>query len=198
MLGQAPGPIVPTIAHPDLPAEFARAALERQETGESLAQACTYLGEGVPLCFRVEVDGKRNWISVAELKSWGLSLEDVGKAVKIQEERNPLVEMRPPDGGHWWQVEARDGRESMIFLNPEWLSVVGESAVVAAPIRGVVLAWESGDPENDKIMAVGVRALFDQGEAPVSPKLFRYTNKGWVVWGEIVLGAGEAPKPETR
>ena len=189
---------MPTVAHPDLPGQFAEAALERDETGDALTQACTYLGEGVPLCFRVEVNGTRKWFSVAESKSWGLSLEDLGQAVQIVKSQNPFVEKRVPGGGHWWQVEAQDGREALVFLHPAWLTVVGEQAVVSAPSKGVVLAWESGDPENDKIMAVGVRALYDQEESPVSPKIFRYTTKGWVVWGEMVPDVEGAPTPETR
>jgi hypothetical protein len=197
-LGQAPGPIVPTVAHPDLPSEFAKAALAQGATGDAVAQACTFLGEGVPLCFRVEANGRREWFSLAQAQAWGLDLKALQNAVLLDPEKNPFVEKKVEGGGHWWQVEAPDGRESLVFLHPEWLSVVGEKAVIASPASGVVIAWQSGDTDNDKIMAVGVRALFDQSDAPVSAKIFTHTTKGWVVWGEIRLETEEAPPARTR
>ena len=183
------------MVHPDLPSQFAAAALEAGRVGDSVAMACQILAEGVPLCFRVESEGKREWFSLAEASAWGLTLETLGQAVVVSSEKNPLVEKNVVDGGHWWQVEAKDGRESFIFLNPTWLDRVGDLAVVAMPAAGVVIAWQSGDDANDKIMAVGVRALYDQAEAPVTPKIFRHSDEGWTVWGELVPEVAPAKVP---
>jgi hypothetical protein len=195
LFAQAPGPIVPTVTHPDLPSQFSERALENGLVGDSIAMACQILAEGVPLCFRVEVDGMRNWFSLAQAQTWGFSLETLAQAVDLDQSSNPFVEKKVPHGGHWWQVEAKDGRESLVFLNPGWLEPVGDLAVVAAPAAGVVIAWQSGDSDNDKIMAVGVRALFDQADAPVSPKIFRHTKGAWTVWGELVPEVEPAKVP---
>jgi hypothetical protein len=192
LFGQAPGPIVPTVSPPDLPAAYALAAMEKGLSGSAVVQACQILDEGVPLCFRVEREGRRDWFSLGEAEEWGLSLEGLATAVRLESEANPFVEVRVEDGGHWWQVEAVDGREALVFLHPIWLERVGPNAVVAAPASGLVLAWESGDEGNDKIMAVGVRRIFEEANSPVSPKIFRHTKQGWKVWGEAVLPAPEA------
>lgn len=183
------------MVHPDLPSQFASAALEKGLVGDSVAMACQILAEGVPLCFRIESQGRRDWFSLAEASAWGLSLETLGNAVALDPGANPFVEKHVVDGGHWWQVEAKDGQASFVFLNPAWLDRVGDSAVVAAPSAGVVIAWQSGDDSNDKIMAVGVRALYDQAESPVTPKIFRHSEEGWAVWGELVPEVTPAKVP---
>ena len=89
LLGQAPGPIVPTVAPPELPSVFATNALEQGLSGASVVQACQILDEGVPLCFRVEMDGQRQWFSLQQAQQWGLSLESLGSAVALDRSPNP-------------------------------------------------------------------------------------------------------------
>ena len=157
-----------------------------------MVQACTYLGEGVPLCYRLEQEGTRRWFSVAEAADWGFTVDQLSAQVELSGLENPFVRKRVDGGGDWWQVETVDGRHGMVFLKPQWLERVGSEAVVAAPAKGVVLAWNAGDAENDQIMAVGVRRIFDSHDAPVSPLVFRWQAGSWVVWGEA------RPAPEEQ
>ena len=50
--------------------------------------------------------------------------------------------------------------------------------------------WIPGDEELDKVMAVGVRRMFDEAKYPVSDKVYRWHNGEWVVWGEVVSPGG--------
>ena len=98
---------------------------------------------------------------------------------------NPLVKKTFPgavSGGKWRR--RKDSRS--LFLRPHWLRV-GVGAVFSVPALGVVWAWKWGDAENDQIMAVGVRRIFEQADFPLSPKILRYSEGAWVVWGEAVL-----------
>jgi hypothetical protein len=57
--------------------------------------------------------------------------------------------------------------------------------VLAIPARDAVLAWSLGDAELDKIMAVGVRKLFEASAFPVSRKILAWDGHRWVVRGEV-------------
>ena len=184
---------------PSLPSAFAQAQLESGKTGANLEQACTYLDEGVPLCFRVEHEGKRRWFSRQEADEWGIGGASLASLVSLTDAQNPFVAQSVEGGGTWWQVEAVPGHESLVFLRPDWLDRVGAEAVLAAPAVGVVLAWNAGDEENDRIMAVGVKRIFDSHDAPITPRIFKWQNEGWRVWGEAVsTDLPGAPSESTR
>lgn len=197
-LGQPPGLILPELAAPSLPAAFANAGLEQGLDGAEVAQACDYLGEGIPLCYRLIADGKKRWFSHAEAADWGIPLDQLSTAVDAEAAPNPLVHHKVEDGGEWWQVEAPDGHHSLIFLRPDWLEVVGPRPVVAAPAKGVVIAWNSGDSDNDQIMAVGARRIFDSHQAPITPLIFKRHEDRWAIWGEAKTPDAEAASPQAN
>jgi|GEM_PF-2197922 len=185
--GQVLGKIVPTIAHPDFPQQFQEAQIGKGVGLLAAMPACETLAEDIPLCFREQKEGKRRWLSQGDLSRREQSTAALKAQIQARIWSNPLRKSHTVEGIEWWQVEAIDGEESLLFLHPEWLGIVGDNAVVAAPARGVVLSWNAGDTDNDKILAVGVRRIYEGSEFPVTPKIFRHTAKGWVVWGEAVM-----------
>ena len=182
----------------ELPAAFAQAGLDAGLSGGAVVQACDYLGEGVPICYRVLVNGKRRWFSQAEAEAWGISTEGLASAVVTDSIENPLVRKTVEGGGDWWQAETTDGYHSLVFLRPDWLDAVGATPVIAAPAKGVVIAWNSGDPENDQIMAVGIRRIYETHQAPVSPLIFKRSEGAWVVWGEARAVQDEAAQEQAN
>jgi hypothetical protein len=197
-LGQAPGLILPELVPPELPPAFAEEGLQKGLSGLSVVQACDYLGEGVPLCYRLVQEGRGRWFSLGEAENWGVSQSMLSQAVEFDRGANPFVQKSVEGGGKWWQVEALSGRHSLVFLNPDWLEAVGPAAVVASPAKGVVIAWNTGDPENDQIMAVGVRRIYETHDAPVTPLIFRWHEDTWVVWGEARSRSDEAARPSAN
>jgi hypothetical protein len=151
--------------------------------------------EDLPLCFRVEESGRRRWVTQGDLARWGATLAEVETAAAGALVVSPF-ERKVVHGGsrHYWAVEADSGREVTVVLHPEWLEALGPDVVLAIPARDAVLAWSLGNAELDKIMAVGVRKLFDASSVPVSRKILAWDGRRWVVRGEVT--PAPAPQPE--
>jgi len=149
--------------------------------------------EDLPLCFRVEEEGRRRWVTHGDLARWGATLAEVEEAAKEALVVSPF-ERRVVHGGsrHYFSAEVEGGREAMVVLHPEWLLSLGTDVVLAIPARDAVLAWPLGDAELDKIMAVGVRKLFDASPYPVSRKVLAWNGARWTVRGEVT------PAPPTQ
>ena len=135
---------------------------------------------------------------MAEAAAWGIPAGELASAVAPGRIENPLVRKTVDGGGDWWQAETVDGYHSLVFLRPDWLDAVGATPVVAAPAKGVVIAWNSGDSENDQIMAVGVRRIFESHQAPVSPLIFKRSEGAWVVWGEAKATTDDAAQGQAN
>jgi hypothetical protein len=186
-LGQDSPTILPEVAPVGLPEAYAESRRAAGFSGSKTEPMCVSLVEELLVCFRIQREGRLEWLSKGDLSELGLLEEEFPGIVGEAAYPNPLVKKNVPGGGEWWQVEAEKGLQDLLFLRPHWLDRVGEGAVVSIPAHGVVLAWKSGDAENDQIMAVGVRRIFEQADFPLSPKILRYSEGAWVVWGEAVL-----------
>ena len=180
-LAEPPGPILASPEGSDAPLLF-----REQAKGEGKARelVCDPLVEGIVLCFRVEAEGTRRYVTEADLVAWQTSRAGLRRRAAETLDESPLVKVELDGGGHYWQSTAEPGREGTVLLHPEWLAAVGEPALVAVPARGALVAWAPGDPELDKIVAVGARQMFDQLDHPVSPTVMRLSEGEWSVWGE--------------
>jgi hypothetical protein len=97
----------------------------------------------------------------------------------------------------YWMAAVGDGRDHAALLHPDALRKrLGGDFVVAVPARGVLVAWVPGDLVFDKIVAVGIRRMYDTLPNAVSPLLYKWNGEAWITWGEAreVPGAmGPAP-----
>lgn len=99
----------------------------------------------------------------------------------------------------YWVSAVGDGRDHAALLSPDALRKrLGGDVVVAAPARGVLVAWVPGDLVFDKIVAVGIRRMYDTLPNPVSPLVYRWTGEAWGTWGEareVSSAGGPSPVP---
>lgn len=88
--------------------------------------------------------------------------------------------------GRYFVRAAGDGFDAAALLRPELLTeLAGASPVVAVPEVGTVVWWVPGDPDFDKMVAVGVRRMVEASDSPVSSRIYRHTGTEWSIWGEV-------------
>jgi hypothetical protein len=180
---EPPGRVLPTVEAATVPALYAEYAAARGDQGAARELACEPLVGDVWLCFKVEVDGKRRYVTQADLALWATDTSGLRtQAAGVHGESSLLKAQTLDTGEVWWEAKGPDA--AAVLLHPEWLSAVGANPVVAVPAKGVVVAWDAGDADLDKIMAVGVRQMFETLEHPVTPVVFRWSGTHWVRWGQ--------------
>ncbi|MCB9678396.1 MAG: hypothetical protein H6737_25055 [Alphaproteobacteria bacterium] len=169
-LAAIPEGLRPAPAPADAPEAFAKAFPKRP----GLACA-TLLPEHALLCFRVWEEGKRRWVTEADLTTWGTTIEGLrvhvaAKAVEVlKTEPTPQAIVDMPAGYH--ELRDGDGWAVAPLLQAEALAqkLHGEGTRVALPRSTVFLAWKPGDAELDRVMAVAVREMYDQADDAVTP-----------------------------
>ena len=184
-----PGPVLPAPEAIDAPALF------REQRGAELA--CDVWVEGaVLMCFKIEADGVRRYVTSEDLEAWAVSLSDLREAATGALDESPWTRQEGEGGGgDWWAVDAPASRAAGALLRPEWLAPVGPAPVVGIPEPGTIIAWSAGDPELDQIMAVAIRRSWESAAHPVSPAGFRWDGEGWSVWGEAVPESEQGAEP---
>ena len=181
-----PGEILATAAPPGIEALWTEEARLDGTAGAASELACRTLAEDIPLCFRVEQDGRRRWVTKADLLVWGVSIQELERLAGSALSASPLKAMSVEGTAwRWWTVQAKSGREGTVLLHPEWLEVVGPEAVLAIPGRDTLFAWNIGNEELDKIMVVGIRKAMEQSEVPVTGKILGFREGAWFVRGEL-------------
>ena len=153
-------------------------------------QACQPLAEGLALCYSCGPQP----IDQAQLDAWGVDLAALTEAASqvalsgLTEGRPVRQEIADMPGQFYWLSGEGDGLDSAGLLHPARLSAIaGTTPIVGVPAQGALLFWIPGDPAVDKVIAVGIRRMFEAAAQPVSDKLYRWHNNAWVVWGEVQL-----------
>ena len=154
---------------------------------------CRQISEGLALCAAC---GER-LLRDAELEPHSTTGEDVlallatRSATLVTDQRLARQEIADMPAAAYWVSQVGDGFDAAGLLHPEKLSAIaGTTPVIGIPTVGTFLMWIPGDAELDKIMAVGVRRIFEEASHPVSDKVYRWHNGAWVVWGEVVESDG--------
>jgi hypothetical protein len=156
-------------------------------SGEELRVACREVDEDLVLCLRNEDSELRWWLSYGELAQLGLSFEAAVAAVEARAEQIQLEPRTVHEGtGRYWIATHSGGAPESVLFRPDLLSVVGGAPAVAVPERGVVIVWNRGDAELDRIMAVGVREVYEAASRPVSSKVLALVDSQWRVWLQAV------------
>lgn len=148
---------------------------------------CTDIAEGLALC----ITCGDALLTQQQQQSWGVSTEQLleqartASAQAIGPGRPVRQAVMDSPGHHYWISAEQDGYDMAALLHPEALSArVGGTPVIGVPGQGALIAWLPGDRELDTMVAVGIKTMHEQAAAPVSDKLYQYTDGEWVIWGE--------------
>jgi hypothetical protein len=178
----------PVVAPADVDERFARHQLAEGRLPEHLA--CTPLWPSyAELCFRVWEDGQRRWVTVGDAAKWSLPPDALARAVaRRAPEHLRDAEMVQVEGmeARYLRLVDGDGWAAAGLLRPGGLSerLGGLPIRVAVPADSVLLAWRAGDADLDRVMAIGVRELYDATPGPVTPKVFTWDGDRWTPFGE--------------
>ena len=178
LAGRVPGVVLPS------PEPLSAPALYEEGGGEGKLACRVFVEEVALMCFRIEADGKRRYVTTADLAAWDTSLEQLEELAAGTLPENPLKPITIEGGGSYWQSSAPVGREAVVLLHPEWLAIAGESAVVGIPSRGVVVVWSPGDSDVDTMVSVGVTQMHGSLPHPITSVVLQKDEEGWSRWGE--------------
>jgi hypothetical protein len=188
----------------DVRAQYRAWAAGQGLTGPAGELVCKDLAEAVLLCFATETDGAGGYLTEAGRGALGkgkaseiAALERAARihakaAIAEMERRAPVgfpaAVSGAPDAPGYWVSAREDGRAHAPLLDPAALTArFGKSWVVAVPTRDLLVVWVPGEPQFDKVMAVGVRRAYDDApDTQVSPLVYRWTDEGWKTWGAAV------------
>lgn len=165
-------------------------------TGAATEIVCRPFAEEVRLCF-TRVDGAdRFYVTRADGKAVdALETEARGEAAAAIAKLES-VQVEGFSQPYFVRAEG-DGRDHAPLLHPEALRArVGGDFVAAVPARGVLVVWAPGDVVFDKVVAVGVRKMYETLPDPVSPLVYRWDGATWKTWGQARQVPGETgPAP---
>lgn len=156
--------------------------------------------DAVRLCLQREEAGRLTRLHTGELSgSWSMARDRLasGAAAWVRGE----VERVEVEGMEADYRRVRDvrGRAVLAVLAPEVLAEdVGLPLAMAIPSTGVVLAWKGGNPELDKVMAVGVKELHDQAKDRVSAEVWAWDGERWFPFAEATPTATPDPARATE
>ncbi len=188
-LGQG-GEIVPWAAPWGVQAQYAAYL-----TGKGLPVselACEPLwSEAVQVCLKAVHDGKLTRVRRGDPGSDSLPAVRAEASAWVRAELEVVAVEGMPS---YRRLRDAHGRAVFGALDPTVLGEeLGLPVLVGLPSTGVLVAWASGEPKMDTVMAVGVREMHDAAADPVSPVVFGWDGDRWFPFAE----AKSAP-PEKR
>ncbi len=179
-----PGPIVAGVESDAVEAAYAAWAATRGAKGADAQLACRPFAPSAVLCFRW-LDGEiARWLTRARAPD--LAVVEVAAAARGAAAAERLAPNTVEGFRARWWLASGAGDEHAALLTPAAITAKIGSAdwVAGTPARGVLVVWVPGDPEFDKVVAVGVRRLYDAaGDEAVSPTIWRWTGLEWESWG---------------
>lgn len=188
---RVPDTVRPIVAPIDVQAQYAEWSGAAGQVPRELV--CLPLWpEQALLCFQVTEGNTRRWVHTGDLEAWKVDAE--GLRTLVEERSRAALATSPrrtrvPDMDAWYWVSAEgDGWAAAGLLHPEMLAerMGGAPILVSAPVVGALIAWHPGDAELDKVMAVGIRKMFEREPSPVTPVVHQWTGDRWVPFGEAV------------
>lgn len=146
---------------------------------------------GILVCYQTRDESGLRWVHDGDLATWNSSHDEL---------RNEMIRRAPAHLGtlEWVSVRGTPDRYARIVAGDGWpaaLLLAPQAMVprlgapplrVAVPARGVALAFRPAGPDLDRIMAVGVREMFDTLARGVSPMVFEWDGRAWTPWGQAV------------
>lgn len=188
----------PGLESGDVVEQFAAWAKKKKLKGPAAQLVCMPFADPLQLCFTKLTGEIRSYYTAADGKT---AAELLALGVGDEEAAITPLEASYVDGfAQRYFLVTGQARAHTALLFPDALErKVGGKCVVGAPAEGVLVAWVPGDLDFDKVMAVGVKRMFDTLPNAVSPVLYTYDGRSWVQWGEateLVLPKGDpSPSP---
>ena len=196
--GSVPVSVRPSIVGTDVEAQYLEVA--RSGTVPTAPMVCEdFWTDQARLCFRLVNGKRREWVTSTHLETWGVDFASLKSTVINRAKSHVTQQLKSvPIGGMeqtYFAATNVDGWASAVLLLPEQLRRVGtQNVLVAVPAHGVVLAWEGGHPEVDKVLAVGVREIYESRAGSVSAMIYRWTGTEWAPFGEAKSTAPRTQK----
>ena len=150
---------------------------------------CETLSEALSLCTTCDGQPLREAALVERgIERAALDAEVAAAAAAALTQERPIrTEITGMPGANYWVSQAGDGLDAAGLLHPELLrDLAGTTPVVGIPEPGTFVMWIPGDPDIDKVVAVGVRRIYEVAQQPTSDRIYRWHNGAWQVWGEVV------------
>jgi len=173
-------------------AQFRAAAKDAGQSGPDADLDCRPAFDDLLFCLTKRHGDEWRYATQADLAVWKLTseqahIEAVGSLHVVDLGARLQVQTVSGMPGQYRFSNADDGRDVAPLLKPDALAaLMGGAPVVAVPAQGAVVVWKPGDAALDKVLAVGVRKIFDQASHPISPRIYRWNDGEWTVWGEAV------------
>jgi hypothetical protein len=188
-LAAVPDAVRPSIAPWDIQEQHNR---WRQQQGEpAQVLACrTFWTDQAKLCFRIVHGDRRQWVTESHLGPWGVDFDGLKKtvvengALAIHRQLKPVP--IPGMSEQYWLASNEAGWSAGVLLQPTAFAAVGSGTnlMAAVPAHGIVLLWQGGNPEVDKVVAIGVREIYATEAGAVTPLIYWWTGSDWTVFGE--------------
>ncbi len=173
----------PSLEGPTVLTDYADWARKHKLKGPAAQLACSPFADGLNLCFTRKDGDNRVYYTGADGKT-----ADQLRADAKGTEDAAVAGFAPVYVDNYtfpYYLDAGDVRADAALLYPDALErKVGGKCVVAVPAQGVVIAWVAGDLDFDKIVAVGVKRMYETMANPISSVLYTWDGKRWVVWGQ--------------
>ncbi len=191
-LGAAPPAdrLRPVLVSTDTPEGYASWRAARSLAPDPLACETVWAGTNL-LCFRLWEGQKRRFVLASDLAAWQVPITDLHTSVgRHAAEHVARAELVPIEGteASWLRLLDGDGWAAAGLFRPDLVAdrLGGLPVRVAVPVEGALVAWRAQGEEIDRIMAVGVREIFEKGPAEVSPRIWSWDGKMWLPYGEAV------------
>jgi len=197
---QIPDTVRPVVAPMDAQDQYAEWSNQAGHAARELACVSLWPDQAL-ICFQVTEGSTRRWVHTGDLEQWKVDAEGLVTVVR-ERSRTALghspLRTRVPDMDAWYWVSAEgDGWAAAGLLNPKILAerMGGAPILASAPVVGALIAWHPGDAELDKVMAVGIRKMFEREPSPVTPVVHQWTGDRWVPFGEAVPSSEPDAQP---
>lgn len=185
-----PDEVRPSAAPEDMPTQFATWARGRGRSTDSLVCEPLWPGAAV-LCFTWVEGGQRRWVAESDLARWKVERDAFlaeQRARATEAARTVPLVPRAVEGvtGQYFEVAAAERWQAAALAAPDVMRerLQAETLLVAAPTGGVVLVWVPGDPALDKVIAIGVREMYDRETDGVTPVVQQRLPGRWVAFAE--------------
>lgn len=189
----------PVAADGGAPARFAAWRASSGLPAEHLACEAP-VPTAVLLCFRVWEGSSRRWVTVEDLQRWTTDLGHLRTSLlaraKAKVAAAPLVAVEGMKE-HYLRLLDGDGWAAAGLLVPDAVAsrLGGGPIRVAWPAESLLLAWRPAGDDLDRVMAVGVKELYDTQKGSVSPTIFTWDGTAWSAFGEAVPTRAPSNEP---
>lgn len=177
----------PVLAPWSAPEQFAE---WQASVGGKASLACEDVWPGdARLCFRVWEGKQRRWVTDEDLATWDLTIDGLKKhlsarAVQYISSMTPKSPVDMP--GRYLELVDGDGWAASVVLLPDRVcdQLGNKRLLVAVPNESMVFAWTPGNVELDSAIGIAAKGLFKEGNRPVTPVVYSWSDHGWVAYGE--------------